>query len=78
MANAAANGTLLAIPTFCSITFPRKLEPAPPINMGVMKSPRVSENVKIEPAITPGRARGRMTRRTVHHPLAPRSAEAST
>ena len=42
-----------------------------------MKSPSVSENVKIEPATTAGSASGRMTRRNVHKAAAPRSAEAS-
>jgi len=37
----------------------------------------VSENVKIEPAITPGSASGRITRRNVVNPLAPRSRDAS-
>ncbi len=42
-----------------------------------MKSPRVSEKVKIDPATTPGSASGRITLATVRHPRAPRSAEAS-
>jgi hypothetical protein len=37
----------------------------------------VSENVKMEPAARPGTASGRITRRSVVHPFAPRSAEAS-
>ena len=43
-----------------------------------MKSPSVSENVKIEPATIPGSASGRSTRRTVVVPRAPRSADASS
>ena len=39
------------------MTLPMKFEFAPPTSSGVMKSPRVSENVKIEPATTPGTAR---------------------
>jgi len=54
-----------------------KLEPAPPTRAGVMKSPSVSEKVKIEPATIPGIARGRITDRSVRDPLAPRSWEAS-
>ena len=54
-----------------------KSELAPPTRVGVMKSPRVSENVKIEPAITPGSASGSTIERVVRHPFAPRSREAS-
>ena len=42
-----------------------------------MKSPSVSENVKIEPATTPGNASGSTTVRNVVEPFAPRSREAS-
>ena len=43
-----------------------------------MKSPSVSEKVKIEPATTPGRESGKTTCQNVLPPLAPRSPEAST
>ena len=55
-----------------------KSEPAPPTSVGVMKSPSVSEKVKIEPAAIPGRIRGNSTVRNVRQPRAPRSAEASS
>ena len=48
-----------------------------PISTGVMKSPRVSENVKIDPATMPGSANGNNTLRSVRPLRAPRSAEAS-
>ena len=54
-----------------------KLEFAPPTRIGVMKSPRVIENVKMEPATTPGSASGRITLRSVRQLRAPRSPEAS-
>ena len=54
-----------------------KSEPAPPTSVGVMKSPSVSANVKIEPAAIPGMISGMSTVRNVRHPRAPRSAEAS-
>ena len=41
-----------------------------------MKSPSVSEKVKIEPATTAGKASGRITRRKVCPGFAPRSSEA--
>ncbi|MCY1457183.1 hypothetical protein D9M71_744500 [compost metagenome] len=41
-----------------------------------MKSPRVSEKVKIEPAAMPGTESGRITCMKVCRGLAPRSAEA--
>ena len=77
MANAAAKGMLPATPTFSYTTFPMKLDPVPPTRNGVMKSPRVRENVKIDPATTPGSASGRITFAIVRPPRAPRSAEAS-
>ena len=40
-------------------------ELAPPTSSGVMKSPSVSEKVKIEPATMPGSASGRTTLRSV-------------
>ena len=43
-----------------------------------MKSPSVSENVKIEPATMPGSASGRTTERSVRKPCAPRSRDASS
>ena len=52
------------------MTFPMKLEFAPPTSSGVMKSPSVSENVKIEPATMPGSTSGSTTLRTVLLPLA--------
>lgn len=55
-----------------------KFELAPPTSSGVMKSPRVSENVKIDPAIRPGRASGSTTERMVRQERAPRSPEASS
>ena len=45
-------------------------------SLTVMKSPRVSEKVKIEPATTAGKASGRITRRKVVNGEAPRSSEA--
>ena len=36
-----------------------------PIRLGAMKSPRVSEKVKIEPATTAGSTSGKTTRRNV-------------
>ena len=60
------------------MTLPMKLELAPPISSGVMKSPRVSENVKIEPATTPGSASGSTTLRNVRQFRAPRSPDASS
>ena len=48
-----------------------------PMMPGMMKSPSVSEKVKIDPAATPGMASGRITRRKVSRGRAPRSAEAS-
>ena len=45
--------------------------------VGRMKSPSVSENVKIEPATRPGFASGSTTLRNVSHGRAPRSLEAS-
>src|SRR5690606_10166660 len=44
----------------------------------MIKSPRVRENVKIEPAMTPGNAIGKMTVRNVCNGFAPKSLEAST
>ena len=41
-----------------------------------MKSPSVSEKVKIDPATTAGKASGKITRRKVVPGLAPRSSEA--
>ena len=41
-----------------------------------MKSPRVSEKVKIDPATTAGKTSGRITLRKVVAGLAPRSSEA--
>ena len=46
VANAAAKG-MSGWPTLSSTMLPMKLEPAPPTRAGVMKSPSVSENVKI-------------------------------
>src|SRR5919201_6304678 len=77
LANAAANGTFDATPTLRYTTLPMKSDPAPPTSVGVMKSPNVRENVKIEPATTPGSASGNSTLRNVRQPEAPRSAEAS-
>ena len=55
-----------------------KLEFAPPTRIGVMKSPSVSEKVKIDPATTPGSASGRTTLRSVRQLRAPRSPDASS
>src|SRR5881227_1350921 len=76
VANAAAKG-MSGWPILVSTMLPMKLEPAPPTSAGVMKSPRVSEKVKIDPATSPGRASGRITVRSVRQALAPRSCEAS-
>ena len=43
-----------------------------------MKSPRVSEKVKMDPATIPGRASGKVTWRKVVAGVAPRSPEASS
>ena len=43
-----------------------------------MKSPRVSANVKIDPATMPGSASGSTTRQVVPKAGAPRSADASS
>lgn len=43
-----------------------------------MKSPSVSEKVKIDPATIPGSASGRITPRIVRRLRAPRSPEASS
>ena len=52
--NAAARGILPDVPWYVSTAFPmKKLEL--PKSDGTMKSPSVSENVKIEPATTPGK-----------------------
>ena len=59
------------------MALPMKFELDPPINSGVMKSPRVSEKVKIEPATIPGRIIGIRIWRKVNHEPAPKSAEAS-
>jgi hypothetical protein len=59
------------------MTLPMKFELPPPTSRGVMKSPRVSEKVKIDPATRPGRTSGSTTLRTVRQPRAPRSPEAS-
>ena len=55
-----------------------KSEPAPPTSVGVMKSPSVSEKVKIEPAARPGSVSGSRTLRKVCQPRAPMSADASS
>ena len=65
------------MPTLSYTTLPMKSEPAPPTSVGVMKSPSVSENVKIEPAAIPGRINGNSTERNVRQLRAPRSADAS-
>jgi hypothetical protein len=44
----------------------------------MMKSPRVSEKLNIDPATTPGNASGRVIRRNVVAGRAPRSPEASS
>ena len=49
----------------------------PPTSNGVMKSPSVSENVKMEPATRPGSASGSTTLRRVRPSRAPRSLDAS-
>ena len=36
VANAAANGTLFAMPTLAKTTLPMNCEPAPPARVGVM------------------------------------------
>src|SRR3954454_17897700 len=78
VANAAANGTLLATPTLRYTTLPMMSELAPPTRVGGMYSPTVSEKVKIDPATTPVSASGSSTRRNVVGDLAPRSPEASS
>ena len=52
--------------------------PDGPISVGMMKSPRVSENVNIDPATTPGNASGQITCRKVCRGRAPRSIDACT
>ena len=59
------------------MTFPMRLEFVPPMSSGVMKSPSVSENVKMEPATMPGNASGNTTVRSVRNWRAPRSDDAS-
>ena len=60
------------------MTLPMRFVPEPePMSSGVMKSPSVSEKVKIDPAMTPGRTSGSTTLRSVRRVRAPRSAEAS-
>ena len=68
IANAAASGRLLAMLRVDDVADElRRCE----TSAGVMKSPRVSEKVKIEPATTAGKASGRITRRKVVHGVAP-------
>src|SRR5215218_5252190 len=50
----------------------------PPTMLTATKSPRVSETVKIDPATTAGRTRGRTTERKVRQAWAPRSEDASS
>ena len=68
----------MATPTLRYTTLPMKSDPAPPTSVGVMKSPSVSENVKIDPAARPGSTSGSSTRRNVVKPRAPMSADASS
>ena len=71
-ANAAANGGLLVKLEYTTV----------PMNWFLltsetaMKSPRVSENVKIEPATIAGKTSGQITLRIVVHGSAPRSSDA--
>ena len=53
-------------------------KPDGPIRVGMMKSPSVNENVKIDPATTPGNASGQTTCRNVCRGRAPRSIDACT
>ena len=74
---AAASGMLPDVPWYVSTALPmKKLEF--PNSEGTMKSPSVSENVKMEPATTPGSASGRITCAESLRGPAPRSPEAST
>ena len=57
MVMAAASGTLPPVPWYEYTACPMKNLELPSAS-GMMKSPSVSENVKMEPAITPGNARG--------------------
>jgi hypothetical protein len=77
MVKAAAKGILPDVPIYVSTAFPmKKLEL--PNKDGTIKSPRESEKVKIDPATTPGKGKGRITLRKVCGGFAPGSPEAST
>src|SRR5258707_12266854 len=71
-ARAAAKGRSLVIEDAITVPMNWLLE----TSLTVMKSPRVSEKVKIEPATTAGKASGRITRAKGVKGGAPRSSEA--
>ncbi len=71
-ASAAAKGRSLVIEEAITVPMNWLLE----TSLTVMKSPRVREKVKIEPATTAGKASGKITRRKVVKGAAPRSSEA--
>src|SRR5688572_10195494 len=73
---AAARGVFPTTPTCRYTCWPMKNEESPNID-GRMKSPSVNENVKIEPAMSPGFAEGSTMRRNVNLGLEPRSLDAA-
>src|SRR5690242_5498998 len=74
---AAPRGQSYAAPNRLTTTFEIMIPFGPPIRSGARKSPRLSTNAKVAPAITPGRERGKTTFQNVRIEEAPRSCEAS-
>ena len=64
-ANAAPKGQSNAAPNSPTMPLPIMMPLGPPSNVGVTKSPKLRQNVKVEPAITPGTLRGSVMRRNV-------------
>src|SRR3954470_7765866 len=74
---AAPSGQSYAAPKRLTTIFEIMIPLGPPTRMGARKSPKLRTNAKVPPAITPGRERGKITRRKVWSGVAPKSFEAS-
>ena len=74
---AAPRGQLNTTVNWSSMTVPSRVPARPPRIRGSMKEPMTGTKVRITPANRPGTLSGRMMRRKMTHPEAPRVRAAS-
>ncbi len=72
-AEAAPRGSCPALVNWMYTMFPTKCPGNPATQRGSMKEPRTLMNMRMEPVMSPGKLRGKVTLRKARKRLAPRS-----